>query len=393
MWDDDLDMEKHWWRVIDYLELVGRNGIVLNGDKFQFCEKTVDFAGFRISENKLEPLPKYLQAIESFPTLTNISDVRSWFGLVNQVAHYAQLRNLVAPLKPLLSSKTQFYWTDELQKSFDNSKKAIVEAIKRGVEIFDPKLPTQLRTDYSKTGLGFYLAQKHCDCQPVKHDCCEDGWKITLCGSRFLKPAESRYVPIEGECLGVAWSLEQTRYFTLGCPCLIVVTDHKPLIKVLGDKELEDITNTRLFKLKERTLPWKFSIVWSEGKTNYFADGTSRKPNVEGDDDEDNESFEEDLSLEISGVFATKMDPVKSITFELVKSATANDNELQEVMRVVADGFPEAKSQLPTIVQPYWRCKESLTIVEWVLCSYSFTVTTSCARSSWFSPSRCTGYA
>ena len=166
MWDDDLDMEKHWWRVIDYLELVGRNGIVLNGDKFQFCEKTVDFAGFRISEDKLEPLPKYLQAIESFPTPTNISDVRSWFGLVNQVAHYAQLRNLVAPLKPLLSSKTQFYWTDELQKSFDNSKKAIVEAIKRGVEIFDPKLPTQLRADYFKTGLGFYLAQKHCDCQP-----------------------------------------------------------------------------------------------------------------------------------------------------------------------------------------------------------------------------------
>ena len=157
-----------------------------------------------------------------------------------------------------------------MQKSFDNSKKAIVEAIKRGVEIFDPKLPTQLCTDYSKTGLGFYLAQKHCDCQPVKHDCCEDGWRITLCGSRFLKPAESRYVPIEGECLGVSWSLEQTRYFTLGCPCLIVVTDHKPLIKVLGDKELEDITNTRLFKLKEQALPRQFSIVWSEGKTNYL---------------------------------------------------------------------------------------------------------------------------
>ena len=90
LWDTGL--EEHWWRIIDYLELVGKNGIVLNGEKFQFCEKTVDFAGFRVSSEKVEPLPKYLQAIETFPTPRNISDVRSWFGLVNQVAHYAQLR-------------------------------------------------------------------------------------------------------------------------------------------------------------------------------------------------------------------------------------------------------------------------------------------------------------
>ena len=133
MWDSDL--EKHWWRTIDFLEIVGRNGIVLNGDKFQFCERTVDFAGFRVSDEKVEPLPKYLQAIKTFPTPRNISDVRSWYGLVNQVAHYAQLRELVAPLKPLLSSKSQFYWTDALQTSFDDSKMEIVEAIKAGVDI------------------------------------------------------------------------------------------------------------------------------------------------------------------------------------------------------------------------------------------------------------------
>ena len=127
MWDSDL--EEHWWRTIDFLEIVGRNGIVLNGDKFQFCERTVDFAGFRVSDEKVEPLPKYLQAIETFPTPRNISDVRSWYGLVNQVAHDAQLRELVAPLKPLLSSKSQFYWTDELQTSFDDSKIEIVKCV------------------------------------------------------------------------------------------------------------------------------------------------------------------------------------------------------------------------------------------------------------------------
>ena len=91
MWDSYQELENHWWRVFNYLTLVGKNGIVLNGDKFQFCEKVVDFAGFRISDQKVEPLPKYLKAIETFPTPKNISDVRSWFGLVNQVAHYALL--------------------------------------------------------------------------------------------------------------------------------------------------------------------------------------------------------------------------------------------------------------------------------------------------------------
>ena len=75
----------------------------------------------------MKPLPKYLKA-DSFPT--NITDVPSWFGLVNKVAHYAQLRDFMAPMKQLLSSKAQFYWTDELQTSFDDSRKAIVDSIK-----------------------------------------------------------------------------------------------------------------------------------------------------------------------------------------------------------------------------------------------------------------------
>ena len=29
----DVDMEDHWWRVIDYLDLVSRHGIVINPEK------------------------------------------------------------------------------------------------------------------------------------------------------------------------------------------------------------------------------------------------------------------------------------------------------------------------------------------------------------------------
>ena len=110
-----------------------------------------------------------------------------------------------------------------------------------------------MRTNWSKVGIGYFLLQKHCMCKSEVPDCCVDGWKITLAGSRFLQSAESRYAPIEGEALSIAWALEQTKYFTYGCNDLVVVTDHKPLQKIFGDRTLDEIDNTRLFRLKQRS--------------------------------------------------------------------------------------------------------------------------------------------
>ena len=62
----DSDLESHWWRTIDLLITLGKAGVVLNPTKFQFSQKQVDFAGFRISENKIEPLPKYYDAIRNY---------------------------------------------------------------------------------------------------------------------------------------------------------------------------------------------------------------------------------------------------------------------------------------------------------------------------------------
>jgi hypothetical protein len=40
----DTDLEQHWWRTIDLLTHVGQAIIVLNPDKFQFAQRSVDFA-------------------------------------------------------------------------------------------------------------------------------------------------------------------------------------------------------------------------------------------------------------------------------------------------------------------------------------------------------------
>ncbi|XP_077359925.1 uncharacterized protein LOC144005545 [Festucalex cinctus] len=282
----DTDLEQHWWRTIDFLARVGRSGIVLNADKFQFAEKCVDFAGFRVSDASIEPLPKYLDAIRDFPSPVSTTDIRSWFGLVNQVANYAQLRDTMAPFKQFLSPRCKFSWSSELEEAFQASKLSIIGAIREGVEIYDMRKRTCLRPDWSRCGIGYFLLQQHCDCASGVPDCCSGGWKITLAGSRFLSSAEQRYAAIEGEALAVAWGLEQTKYFTQGCDNLVVVTDHKPLVKIFGDRTLDEITNSRLFRLKQRTLPWRFDIVHLPGKSNHAADAASRHPSLSGPVDE-----------------------------------------------------------------------------------------------------------
>ena len=278
----DTDLEHHWWRTIDFLTRVGRSGIVLNPDKFQFAERCVDFAGFRVSEATIEPLPKYLDAIRDFPTPDSTTDIRSWFGLVNQVANYAQLRDTMALFKLFLSPRCKFSWSPELEEAFQTSKQAIIGAIREGVEIYDMRRRTCLRPDWSRRGIGYFLLQQHCSCTSGIPDCFPGGRRVTLAGSRFLSSAEQRYPAIEGEALAVAWGLEQTRYFTQGCDNLVVVTDHKPLVKIFGDRTLDEITNSRLFRLKQRTLPWRFDIVYLPGKSNHAADATSRHPCLSG---------------------------------------------------------------------------------------------------------------
>jgi hypothetical protein len=147
-----------------------------------------------------------------------------------------------------------------MKTSFQNSKLAIIKAIRHSIEIIDLNRRTCQRPEWSKLGIGYFLSQKHCQCASGLPGCCNNGWRVTLAGSRFLSSAEQRYAPIEGEALAVIWGLEQAKYFTQGCDDLLVVTDHKPLVKILGDRTLNEIVNPRLFRLKQCVLPFFFKL-------------------------------------------------------------------------------------------------------------------------------------
>ena len=85
-------MEDNIKTVRRLLEIYGKAGLVMNSDKFQLGQDTVDFAGMQVTHNGVRPAREYLRSIENFPAPTNISEARSFFGMINQV-NYAFAMN------------------------------------------------------------------------------------------------------------------------------------------------------------------------------------------------------------------------------------------------------------------------------------------------------------
>ena len=72
--------------------------------------------------------------------------------------------------------------------------------------------------------------------------------------------------------------LEQTKYFTKGCRDFVVVTEHKKLVNIFGDRTVNEIQNTCIFRIKQ--LPWLFEVHYMTGKTNLAADDVSSYPTL-----------------------------------------------------------------------------------------------------------------
>ena len=167
----DNSIEESFSRACQFLDTCAQNGIVLN----QFSEKSVEFLGFTVGDEGVRPTDSFVDSILNFPTPT-----RSWYGAVAQVSYSFATSPVMLPFKHLLSSKTSFSWSPELEEAFKASKQEVVDQCMLGVRTFDPNLPTALSTDWCKTGMGFWLCQKKCKCVELKPGCCPKGWQTVI---------------------------------------------------------------------------------------------------------------------------------------------------------------------------------------------------------------------
>ena len=75
--------------------------------------------------------------------------------------------------------------------------------------------------------------------------------------------------------MAVAWTLHKSCHLTFGNEKLTVPVYHKPLLKILGDRDLADINNLWILNLKQKTLRWRLGVEHVPGKDHHLADAMS----------------------------------------------------------------------------------------------------------------------
>jgi len=104
----DSDTTQHASHVREFLQRCAEKKITLN---CKFGESSVTFAGFQLSATGYQIDHTIIDAISKFPTAANRTDLRSFFGLLNQLSTSTNaISTLLTPLRPLLSTKNDFLW-------------------------------------------------------------------------------------------------------------------------------------------------------------------------------------------------------------------------------------------------------------------------------------------
>ena len=196
-----------------------------------------------------------------------------------------------------------------------------------------------------------------------------------LAGSRFLKDAETRYGPSEGELLAILFGMEQCKMFLLGCPHFYVATDHKPLLPILGDKALDQIKNPRLLAMKERTLMYNFTALHVPGSLHFGPDAESRYPVREVSScmvealawcEVGSESLEEEGMIMAIRAAMDSEEEGQTVTWDQVKAESILDRVSRELVMVIREGFPVQRNRLEEVIKPFFGMKEELYEVDGV---------------------------
>ena len=105
---------------------------------------------------------------------------------------------------------------------------------------FDVAKPHRVSADASKYAFGAALLQR----VPDNH------WGPVEYASRKMTEAEAHYAQIEKESLSMTWACEKFDYCLVGRK-FQVETDHSPLVKLLGVKDLGSLPlRVQRFKLR-----------------------------------------------------------------------------------------------------------------------------------------------
>jgi len=143
----------------------------------------MEFLGYLVGNGRIKPQPAKIKAILEYPKPTNQKELHRFVGLMGYHRKFIKdFAEKATPLYYLLRKDVPFNWNKEQENSFETLKANL--ASEPVLQIFDPKLSTELHTDASTVGISGILYQN-------KH--------LVAFYSRRVSDTESRYTTTELE--------------------------------------------------------------------------------------------------------------------------------------------------------------------------------------------------
>ena len=305
--------------------------------KAPFGRRTISGSGYTVDDHLIKALTHFLVPV-------NRTDIRSFYGLVQQFQSFSprlQLTELLAPIGALLSPKSEFTWEAPHQEAFEQVIREL--ASPRALADFMPSRPLRLETDAAQSkGLGMALWQQ----QP------SGDWRLLQCGSRHVTAAESRYSATEVELLAVVWATPKAHLYLAGSDFELLV-DHRPLIPLLNSKAFDEMPSPRPTRLKEKLTLYRLTAVWRPGVEHKVVDCFSRHP---VDDPSPDNSQEDDevaayiramlLGAHTEGATGDHILPLLDPHLTRLRTEANSDDKYKRLRTTVQQGFPTNKRQL-----------------------------------------------
>ena len=337
---------EHDHRLHAVLGRIQSSGATLNVNKCAFRQTRIKFLGHIIDKNGVSADPDKTAAITRMPPPTNVTELRRFLGMVNQLSKFSfHLSELTYPLRQLLSAKNAWTWNPMLDEAFSAVKDALTKPTV--LVTYSPAAETKVSADASCHSLGAVLLQRQQSSAP---------WKPVVYASRSLSEVEKRYAQIEKEALASTWACERFTDYILGKHVLIE-TDHKPLVSLLGSKQLNDLP-PRILRFRLRLSRFDYSIEHTPGKQLHTADVLSRAT----------PPFKETERIAVDEVESFAKAVVSSLpatpgALANFKTAQANDPVCSRVIEFCCDSWPN-KRLIPPSLRPYWEARSKLSVVD-----------------------------
>ncbi|XP_065312768.1 uncharacterized protein LOC135922294 [Gordionus sp. m RMFG-2023] len=211
-----------------------------------------------------------------------------------------------------------------------------VDLTKDTIIPYSADIPVVISCDASEDGLGAVIAHRFLTGQE----------KPTAYALRTLSAAEKNYATIDREVSAIMFAIEKFHQYIFGRH-FILVTDHKPLQYILGDKrDLNKITNNRLIRWATKLLNYDYEIIYRPGNHNKCADALSRLGVEKAKTNDVTKKFEE----EIRGLKINLIEDL-SFTRSKVVSETSNDINLKEIIKLIKNHCPKSNGLAERYIQ------------------------------------------